>query len=118
MSSFDLAAEKSEASVSVVRLSGDLDAYNSPRLRQLLVDMIAEGMDKIVLDCRELNYIDSSGLGALVTALKQLPPETGAIMLAGPNVMVTRVLQITGLHKKFPSYGTVAEAQAACESKT
>jgi len=100
-------------SVNVIVVQGDLDAYSAPRLREVLTDLIAGGSDWIVVDCCTLEYIDSSGLGALVAGLKQMSDHNGTLALAEPNDSVRRVLQVTGLDRLFPLYGNLAEACGA-----
>lgn len=100
-------------SVDIVALDGDLDAYSSPRLGQLLNELIERGSKHIVIDCTALKYVDSSGLGALVAAFKRISAESGVLDLAQINGDVRRVLQITGLDVLFRLYNSVDEARDA-----
>ncbi len=91
-----------EEGVSEVWLRGELDAYSAPRVRELLQTLILGEQPSVVVDLAGLDYIDSSGLGVLVSALRQARDNGGQITLAHPSPVVARVLQITGLHRVFP----------------
>ena len=84
----------------VCRLSGELDALNAPRLRALLLE---RGQDErgLVLDLSELQFIDSSGLGVLVGALKRYEAAGQGLTLRAPRPSVRRVLDMTGLTRAF-----------------
>jgi anti-sigma B factor antagonist len=114
MGSFNVRHEDRDADlVDVIVLEGDLDAYSAPRLRTLLAMLIDGGATFIVMDCGALNCVDSSGLGALVAALKQISDNSGVLALAQINDDVRRVLQITGLDRLIPLYPDVAKAREA-----
>ena len=97
----------------IIALLGDLDINTSPALRTQLDGLIAGGVVVIVLDCAGLDFIDSTGLGTLVSALKQASNLGGALALARPNVRVSRFLRVTGLNTLFPIYDRLEAACAA-----
>jgi hypothetical protein len=70
----------------------------------------------VVVDLSRVSFIDSSGLGVLVGALKRVR-ERGALSLVCPEPRVRRVFEITGLTQVFPMYNGLEEAVASC-SKT
>ena len=75
---------------------GEIDLANAPRLRELLDEVIDGGASRVVVDCRELEFLDSSGIGVLVAARKRLGPD-GTIVLSSPPAHVRKVLDITGV---------------------
>jgi anti-sigma B factor antagonist len=85
----------------IVRLSGDIDVYNSPRVGQDLDQVIRAGFVTIVLDLEGLRFIDSSGLGVVVRAAKQARDAGGQILLRRPTPSIRKVLEITGLEHVF-----------------
>ncbi len=105
--------DESSIAYRVIALRGDLDIGTSARLREQLNALIAEGVAVIVLDCAALEFIDSTGLGTLVSALKQIANRDGVLALAQPNERVRRVLRVTGLARLFPIYPDVDAACAA-----
>jgi anti-sigma B factor antagonist len=79
----------------VIAVSGDLDLYTSPSLRSNLHEVTG---DKIALDLTDVTFIDSSGLGAIVGALKHVRERGGAFsVIASPEGSLTRLLSLTGL---------------------
>jgi anti-sigma B factor antagonist len=96
--SIDLATWESPA---VMVLKGELDVYTGPRLRVCLVELIAEGQRRIVIDLAGLRFIDSTGIGVLVGALKRARLSGGEIALRSPSAGVRKALEIAGLSEVF-----------------
>jgi anti-sigma B factor antagonist len=92
----------SEASDSVVvAVSGELDVASAPALRQELYRVIDQHANKVVVDLAEMEFIDSTGLGVLVGALKRVKEQGGALELRALSPSARRVFDITGLSKAF-----------------
>jgi anti-sigma B factor antagonist len=104
------AAEPSEWAV--LRVAGELDAATGPVLRSRLVELVDEGVRHIVLDLGDVPFLDSSGLGVLVTGLKRLRIAGGTLRLAGCRPPVRAVLKITSLDRVFFLYPSVDAALA------
>ncbi|HEY8216899.1 MAG TPA: STAS domain-containing protein [Acidimicrobiia bacterium] len=85
----------------VVAVAGEIDVATSPELRQA-IDRVLGSADRVTIDLAATTFIDSSGLGVLVAALKQAK-ERGhdAMTLRGVQEPVRRVLEITGLTGLF-----------------
>jgi anti-sigma B factor antagonist len=93
-------------STPIVVLSGDIDAYTCLTLRQAVADLIDEGYFRIVINLSDVKYVDSSGLGTLVGALRRTTERNGDLVLSGASSHLRKVLNITGLDKilaTFPS---------------
>ena len=74
--------------------------------------MDAEHLD-LVVDLRDIEFLDSTGLGVLVGGLKRVRAHDGWIDLVCTQSRILRIFRITGLNKVFDIYDTVAEAVAA-----
>ena len=100
----------------VVSIVGELDAATAPALREELLGLAGDGIDRVVLDCRGLAFVDSFGLGVIVAAKKRLSRQGNAFCLvASPDQRaLLRVLEITGLDQVLSVHATVAEAVDAC----
>lgn len=100
----------------VVLVVGELDAATAPRLREGLVTLSAEGVDRVVLDCRRLSFIDSFGLGVVVAAKKRLSAHGNSLCLVAGEEQrsLRRLLEITGLDRLLPVHATVADAVEDC----
>ena len=95
---FELVVRNSPSQVTVV-VVGDVDSSTSARLRDLLTDLIDDGARQITLDVGGLAFIDSSGLGVIVGAMRKVRLHGGDLELAAVNPNTTKVLEITGLDR-------------------
>ena len=85
----------SSDSATTLKVTGDVDMASAPRLRSVLDELLDSGVDCIVLDCHELTFLDSSGIGVLVAARTRLGD--GELVLDSPPSHVRKVLDITGV---------------------
>ena len=96
--------------IPVVRLSGELNLYNAPQLKSHLHGMADEGKSRIVLNLEELEHIDSSGIGVLISAMTRLKKDGGQLKLAAVSGSVRMLLNLTKLHNLFEIHETEGEA--------
>jgi anti-sigma B factor antagonist len=96
-----------------VVLSGALDENNCKYLLDCVAEEILEGRKKLILDCRELTFISSMGLGMLVRVHSRMKKLGGDVKLAGVHGAVADVLSVVGLNRIFQIYPTVDDAIAA-----
>lgn len=85
----------------MVRLCGELDLHTAGQLRQVLRDLTSNGRRDILLDLRELHFIDSAGLGVLVGGLRRTRGTGGSLALAAPHPRIMTVLDVGGLSGVF-----------------
>lgn len=100
----------------VVEIAGVLDLGTLPELRTCLDQVMDEGASRIVLDLTGVRLVDSSALGALVSAAQQLRQRSGALCLAGAQPLVRRVLELTSVDRLIDVHDTAAAAVAAADS--
>ena len=96
--------------VTIVDLTGELDAYTSLELRETVIRLIEEGSLNIIVNLEKVDFIDSVGLGTLVGCLKRSAEHGGSITLVCSNPQIQKVFDITGLSKIFAIYKTREEA--------
>jgi anti-sigma B factor antagonist len=84
-----------------VHLYGEVDIYNAESLKSELHAMIDEKKADIVLDCASLKYIDSTGLGVLVSALKKVKEANKQISIINLKPFIAKIFTLTGLDKIF-----------------
>ena len=91
----------------VVRLAGDLDLYNAELVRSALAGAIDRGPSRLVVDVTEVEFIDSTALGALVDAHRKVP---GGLYLACPQDAIRRTLQVSGIDRHLKVHDSVDDA--------
>jgi len=84
-------------SEAVITLAGELDLASAPVLHELLLEAASGGAETIKIDVQRLTYIDSAGLGVLVSVHKRLESNGGGLVIGGPTARVMRVLAVSGL---------------------
>jgi anti-sigma B factor antagonist len=93
-----------------------LDASSAPALKNRIVGLIKSGHHHIALDLADVEFIDSSGLSALVSALRLLQGD-GELVLIGPRSTVLSMFKLTRLDRVFRIFPDQAEALAALASR-
>ena len=96
----------------VVSLFGELDVATSPELREQLIGLVGEGRVRLVLDLDGVDFLDSTGLGTVVGALKRVRTHGGDLRLVCTQGRITRLFEITGLDKAVPLHPTLDAAIA------
>jgi anti-sigma B factor antagonist len=90
-----------DGAVTTVRLSGELDAATAGYLRDCLAEVYLQGERRVLLDLGELDFMDSTGIGVLVAALKRQRQDGGELALRSPKGTVRKVLELTQLDSVF-----------------
>lgn len=90
-----------ETSTWEVSLGGEIDIYNAPELKQQLNELIQKAQGNITIDCKDLNYVDSTGLGVLISVLKKVKEYDGEIKIKNLKPYIYKIFTITGLDKIF-----------------
>ena len=109
---FQLESTTAGGDCAVLRVGGEVDAYTAPRLRERVVQLLADGVRHVVADLREVDFLDSTGLGALVGSLKRLREQDGSLRLVTGQERVMQVFRLTGLVRVFALHNSVPEAIA------
>ena len=106
----DVQSRQTEKGVTVLAPSGRLDVAGAPALKAAVSEAVGDGRLRLVIDMEGVSFVDSSGLGSVVAALKQARSSKGDLRLAAPNQQVRVVLELTTLDRVFPYYATVEDA--------
>jgi len=110
----DLRLEVSERDGwSVLEVGGEIDVATAPRLREQLISLVNSERFRIVVDLGHVDFIDSTGLGVLIGALKRVRTHDGDLALACHEPRILKVFEITGLLGVFSVHPSVDAAVAA-----
>ncbi|MDB9494144.1 STAS domain-containing protein [Spirulina major CS-329] len=96
----------------IIRLTGLLDAFSEPTFRKVLGNCIDTGPKHIILGLSAIDFVDSSGLGALVQLVKKAQTEGGSVQLV-TNARVTQTVKLVRLEKFLALQPSVEEAIAS-----
>lgn len=94
----------------VVEAVGEVDLHSADELRARLRPLCEAPRGRCVLDMRHVPFIDSTGVGVLVGALKRARENEGHFFIVAPQPRVLRVFEITGLLSAFSIYDSVEDA--------
>ena len=90
-----------------------LDAHNSGELKAQMLKLFEEGKSELLVDLQAVRFVDSSGLGALVSGFKNASSRNGNLKLAGLQLQVKSMFELTRLHRVFEIFSDVDEALAS-----
>jgi anti-sigma B factor antagonist len=110
MGEFGLSCEPVDDRTHVVSPRGEVDAHTAPRLALRLLGLAEEGKRRIVVDLSHVTFMDSTGIGVLLNALRQLSQRHGRLALVCPNDRVLRPFQVTGLVGYLPIFRSREDA--------
>ena len=100
-----------EEAVVAVTLEGEMDAFTCVPAREKLHDLIeTRAIEVLILDLEGVAFIDSMGLGLLISCLKRLREKNGRLVLSGASPRVEKILKLTQLDRVFERYPSRAEA--------
>ena len=105
-------ANRVASGVAVVAVEGQLIVANRQELKQLMQEALDRGDRKFLLDFTKTAYVDSSGLGALVSISKKVREVGGDLRLAGLNEDLRSLFELTKLDTLFTISETASEALA------
>lgn len=101
------------AQASIVDVEGEVDVLTAPRFRAALAKIVDSRAATVVVNLDRVRYMDSTGLGVLVSAMKQIRENQGTIALTGLNPHLGKIFEISGLRKVFKIYASEGEALCA-----
>jgi anti-sigma B factor antagonist len=97
----------------VLQVTGEVDVYTTPALRERIRELAASGAVHLIADLSQVDFLDSTGLGVLVGGLKRLREDGGSLALVIKTPRILRIFQITGLTKALAVWPSAADAIAA-----
>ncbi|WP_027184156.1 STAS domain-containing protein [Desulfovibrio inopinatus] len=93
-----------ENNITILEPDGRLDAIQAPHIKNITVQCVKNGMNKIVMDLSNVIFVDSAGLGILVSSLRQLANSGGDMKICGLRKEVRALFELTRLDRVFDIY--------------
>ncbi len=90
-----------------------LDAHNSGELKSQMLRLFEEGKSNLIVDLADVRFVDSSGLGALVSGFKNASSRNGSLKLTGLQMQVKSMFELTRLHRVFEIFTDPEDALAS-----
>lgn len=110
-SKFHAKLEAPSENVAVVALEGDVDIYSAPQFKQILLEGIGRGAQHVIVDLTKATFLDSTGLGVLVSGAKATRRRVLSIVCSDAGM--SRIFDIVGLQCIFVIHETLHEALRA-----
>lgn len=104
--------------VKVIKLSGNLNATTAQEFRQNITDILEIGAKIVLIDFKDVTFMDSSGLGALVLAFKTLRAADTKLVLCSINEQVRILFELTNMDKVFEIFPSQDAFNQVLVSKT
>ena len=94
----------------ILDVAGEIDVYTATKFRESIETILNAGQKHVIINMANVNYMDSSGFGALLSATKKLKPIGGSVNLIKCSSAIDRILKITRLDTIFDTYDSVDDA--------
>jgi anti-sigma B factor antagonist len=112
-SDFKVTDEKLDELRHLVAVSGEVDLFTAPEFKQRVTELIEAGTPQLVIDLTQTTFLDSTGLGVLIGAVKRLRSRDGELVIVNTDETIAKTFEITGLDQIFTIRSTRDQAVAA-----
>ena len=105
--------QESDGNIVILSLKGRLDTMHFPLVDKELTSLIENNHMEIILDCKDLEYISSSGLRVMLKGLKQMETIKGRLTICNLQPQITQIFKISGFDHLFEIYPELNQALAS-----
>lgn len=106
-------SRRESGDVFVLDVNGEIDLYNAPEIKETINQLVSTGKYRVVINLEKVAYIDSSGIGALISSLSNLKKYQGGLKIVNVGGSVRKVFELTKLTSFFEIYDSESEAVAS-----
>jgi anti-sigma B factor antagonist len=97
-------SSRTKGEVVILDISGEIDLYNAPEIKDIINKLIEQKRYNVVINLKDVTYIDSSGIGALISSLSNLKKYQGGLKIINVFASVRKVFELTKLTSFFDIY--------------
>ncbi len=108
-----IAIEFPQAKTAVLHVDGRLDLASAAEVKSAILKAVDTGSPYVIVDLKNVPFIDSSGLGALIGGLRAARTAGGDLRIANPGAQARMILELTTLDRVLVTHETVEAALAA-----
>ena len=102
--------KRTKGEITVLDISGEIDLYNAPEIKDIINKLIEEQKYNVIINLEKVSYIDSSGIGALISSLSNLKKYQGGLKIINVYASVRKVFELTKLTSFFEIFDAEADA--------
>jgi anti-sigma B factor antagonist len=110
LTDFGLRVEPVDENTHLVKPAGEIDALTAPRLGSTLLGLADDGKTGVVVDLTRVTFIDSTGIGVILNALRALATRSGRLVVVCPTERMLRPFEVTGLTDRLSIVRSVEDA--------
>lgn len=94
----------------IAKIKGELDHHTSDKFKEAINDEYLKGYKNIILDLKDLNFMDSSGVGMILGRYKMTKDKHGTLAIVGANSQLLKVIELAGILRVINCYKSIEEA--------
>jgi anti-sigma B factor antagonist len=103
-------SSRTRGEIVILDISGEIDLYNAPEIKDIVGKLIEQKKYNVIINLKDVTYIDSSGIGALISSLSNLKKYQGGLKIINVFASVKKVFELTKLTSFFEIYESEDEA--------
>jgi len=103
-------SSRTKGEIVILDISGEIDLYNAPEIKDIINKLIEQKKYNVIINLKDVTYIDSSGIGALISSLSNLKKYQGGLKIINVFASVKKVFELTKLTSFFEIYDSEDEA--------
>ncbi len=105
--------KRTKDDIVVLDITGEIDLYNAPEIKDIINKLIEEKKYNVIINLEKVSYIDSSGIGALISSLSNLKKYQGGLKIINVYASVRKVFELTKLTSFFEIFDSEEDAVAS-----
>ena len=102
--------KRTKGEVVVLDIAVEIDLYNAPEIKDIINKLIEEQRYNVIINLEKVSYIDSSGIGALISSLSNLKKYQGGLKIINVYASVRKVFELTKLTSFFDIFDSEEDA--------
>lgn len=103
-------SQREKDGITILDIQGEIDLYNAPEIKDIIQKLIESQKYNVIINLEKVSYIDSSGIGALISSLSNLKKYQGGLKIINVYASVKKVFELTKLTSFFEIYESESEA--------
>lgn len=105
-------SQREKDAITILDIQGEIDLYNAPEIKDIIQKLIEAQKYNVIINLEKVSYIDSSGIGAMISSLSNLKKYQGGLKIINVYASVKKVFELTKLTSFFEIYESEGEALA------